>query len=122
MEKRYTINDVLVGIYTNFPEGVNVCKHNLVKLNKFFFENREKYSVIDNLAFDENEIYSSDLEESYNDLKHTGLLGSDMDFRKDFIQSSCKVRWEKFSKKEFSEKELNEVKDLSSKFYEEFKI
>ena len=121
-DKKYTLNDVFVGIYSNFPKDVKTYKRNDLKFTEFLFERRHSYSVLGDIAFDNDGIFveSEAVESAFSDLSSTGLLSFDMDFKEGIIKPPMGFRWRGFSKAKFNPKELEELEKLSLEFQEEF--
>lgn len=118
-EKNYTTNDILVGIYANFPEDFKTFDVDTNKFQKFFYDNRDVYSVLRYIPFDEKGLFaprSEDLEEAQGDLFKTHLMFYSDYYKKNTIYHSLIIRWENSSKKKFEDLELLELKHLSREF------
>lgn len=117
------MQDVLVGIFSFFPEHISCYKDKGKNFNEFFFEKRNDYSVLDNVAFDNDGIFpeSKELDEGYGGLIKTGLLFFNTAFpgTKFFSLNAINVSF-KYGKKRFNERELGELEELSSEFREFF--
>ena len=123
MEKKYTVQDILIGMFSFFPEYVTYYKDKGRNFNEFFFEKRNDYSVLNHLAFDSDGIFpeSKELNEGYDGLMKTGLLFSNTCIPSTRFLSLNAINVSfKYSKKRFSGKELGELEDLSSEFRDVF--
>jgi hypothetical protein len=122
--KNYGAYEVLLGVFDNFLINNKRYDHNNEKFNRFFCDRREKYSVLDNLAFDSDRIFpiSKELDEA-----HSHLIGSRFlnwyDIKpsieypnKDLFH----ISFNKFSKQKFNDSELKELEQLSLEFQKEF--
>ena len=123
--KTYLFGDVLVGIFSNLPDGKNAYKMTMgdIGVKEFFYKNKDKYGVIKNnftYDLDGTFISSKTVDETLDSLRATRTLLSDMDFKIEKINSSLKYMWNKFRKDKFKPEEIKEIKDLSRKFAEEF--
>ncbi len=121
-DRQYTFEDVFLAILANLPEGKRVFNYGSDGFKKFFYNNRNGYSVLDFLAFGDKgiDISSKEVDEAERGLRHGGILCSDDFFEKNYIKSICSIRYNNFTKERFNKEELKEIKDLSGKFVEEF--
>ncbi len=123
-ENEYGVYDVLLGIFNNLPKGVVKYNHDWTDFNKFFFDRRDKYSVLDKLAFDTEENFpeSKELYSSMDTLDKSWIsyYNGEDPFRNVLNRDAIKITFDRFSKKKFDEKELGELEILSEDFGEMF--
>ena len=68
--KKYNIYDVLIGLFNNFPVNKTRYSYNEEEFNRFFYNNREYYEILDTLAFDSDGVFpaSKELTQAHDNL------------------------------------------------------
>ena len=121
--KRYGAYEVLLGIFDNFLIDNRRYDHNDEKFNRFFYNSREKYSVLNKLAFDSDGIFptSKELEEAHSHLIGFRFFNLHELKPKSYLNKDLfHISFNKFSKQKFNESELKELELLSLDFQKEF--
>jgi hypothetical protein len=119
--KNYNLHDVLIGMFSNLPEGFGY-KYDEEKVHEFFYNAREKYSVLDLIAFDNDSRTSKELFEDISCLRILHFFnGWTSHPNMDFIDKKVfDISFNKFSKNKFNNSELKELEKLSLEFKDKF--
>jgi hypothetical protein len=123
-DKNYGAYEVLLGIFNNFPVSSRMYTHNEENFNRFFYNNRDKYIVLNNLAFDAEGIFpiSKELAEAHSHLIESRFLkGYDINPKVEHLHKSLvNMSFMMFSQQKFNQSELKELEQLSLEFQKEF--
>jgi hypothetical protein len=121
--KKYNIYDVLIGLFNNFPVNKTRYSYNEEEFNRFFYNNREYYEILDTLAFDSDGVFpaSKELTQAHDNLivfKFLDIYSTkNMEHLNKFLFNTS---FNKFNKNRFKESELIELMDLSEEFQKQF--
>ena|SRR3989344_5265767 len=123
---KYNTFDVLLGIFSNFPERNVEYQHDREKIHTFFYKNRPKYAVLSGIPFDIDGLtpFSFHIDSSYNTLEVSRLVCSrSLDFNIHRINAeACRIAFARFHQKKFNKEEIAEMKKLSENFRKEFSL
>jgi hypothetical protein len=112
----YGIYEVLIGMFDKFKVENRRYNHNKDKFDRFFHENKPKYSVLDKLNLNNGE-----LEETHVRLvKGRFLTIYNIKPAFNYPESNLLTFSFLFHKNKFNECELNELEQLSLEFQKEF--
>jgi hypothetical protein len=122
VKKDYGMYEVLIGVLNNFPESQNSYRYDAGEFDRFFFNNSEKYSVLNEVAFDSDGLFpeSKELDQARYTMNVSYMIYSKMRGKESFSEPVVRTAFNKFHRNKFNEKELGELEKLSEDFRKEF--
>ncbi len=117
-----TPEDVLMGIFYFLPSGDKKIDRDREMMNRFFYEQRQRFSVLKDLSFRTRESFpeSEALDLAYQNLVGSGVIGSLPHHY--YLPDDVKRKFAKSSARLFNALELEELSLLSHEFRHEFRI